>query len=338
MAMVKHVHVTSELAGDQRESEAGFSVAELLIASTVLLVVSSIVTSALLQMTNSQRTIWNRAEMHGGVRSATELLQQEIGQAGRVALPAAATLNGAVAAGSTTATLTPSVSGIFVNELVVIDTGANKETVKVSAVNTGANQITISQSVDYNGNALQASFLYAHANGTSVTMTGGFATGIVPPAAAPVSYANGSTGTVLKMYGDINGDGSMVYVEYFCDTAGGNLYRNTVAFDTTLAKPWPTAGPITSDKILLGNIGPNPNATPCFQYQMDAGTSYVLDVAITLTVNTQQIDPITKQVQTETKALLNVSPRNVVNAWELLGHQYASRVQPTPATVTSLLP
>src|SRR4029078_2171839 len=53
----------------------------------LLLVVSSIVTQALLQMTNQQQTIWNRTEMHSGVRGATELLQQEVGQAGRIALP-----------------------------------------------------------------------------------------------------------------------------------------------------------------------------------------------------------------------------------------------------------
>src|SRR5438876_6878280 len=68
-------------------SEAGFSLAEMLIATGLLLVVSSIVTQALLQITNQQQTIWNRTEMHSGVRGATELLQQEVGQAGRIALP-----------------------------------------------------------------------------------------------------------------------------------------------------------------------------------------------------------------------------------------------------------
>src|SRR5438034_9731182 len=38
-------------------------------------------------MTKSQTTIWNRTEMHSGVRGATELLQQEVGQAGRVSVP-----------------------------------------------------------------------------------------------------------------------------------------------------------------------------------------------------------------------------------------------------------
>ena len=58
----------------------------------MLLIVSSIVTSALLQMTQSQTTIWNRTEMHSGIRGATELLQQEVGQAGRITLPGTVTL------------------------------------------------------------------------------------------------------------------------------------------------------------------------------------------------------------------------------------------------------
>ena len=73
-------------------SESGFSLIELIVAMGVLMAVSSIVTSALLQMTQSQTTIWNRTEMHSGIRGATELLQQEVGQAGRITLPGTVTL------------------------------------------------------------------------------------------------------------------------------------------------------------------------------------------------------------------------------------------------------
>jgi hypothetical protein len=50
------------------------------------------------------------------------------------------------------------------------------------------------------------------------------------------------------------------------------------------------------------------------------------------------VDPVTKAYQRETKALLNVSPRNVFNSWALAGIGYADRIQPTPASVTALLP
>ena len=60
------------------------------------------------------------------------------------------------------------------------------------------------------------------------------------------------------------------------------------------------------------------------------GIIYVTDVAITLTVQTQLIDPVTKQFQTETKALLNVSPRNVFNAWKIASLGISERIQPMP--------
>ena len=336
------------------KAQGGFSLPELLIAVTILLIISSTVTSALLQMTSSQQTIANRTQLHAGVRSATELLQQEIGQAGRIALPGtqpggSVTLGAAVNAAATTATVacggSPTGCGIFPGELLVIDPGSwdqgllvgKEETVEVSGV-TG-NQITIDKSIDSTGATLQASFVNAHASGVKIRALGGFATGIVPPAAS--GFTNGSTPSVLKLYGDINSDGSMVYVEYSCDPlpgGTGNLYRNVMAYDQATAKLAPT-----SSQVLLNNIETNPNAMPCFMYMPAMlstvdGVSYVLDVTITLTVRTQLIDPVTKQYQTETKALLNVSPRNVFNVWQLASSGTFNRVQPMPPTVTALLP
>ncbi len=66
------------------KKEAGFSMIELLVAMGILIVVVGAAMGVLQRLVNSQQTIWNRTEMHAGVRSATELLQQEVGQAGRV--------------------------------------------------------------------------------------------------------------------------------------------------------------------------------------------------------------------------------------------------------------
>src|SRR5206468_4982175 len=71
-----------------RHDDRGFSLPELLISMSVMLLISGAATMALLKMTSTQSTIWNRTQMHSGVRGATEVLQQEVGQAGRVALPA----------------------------------------------------------------------------------------------------------------------------------------------------------------------------------------------------------------------------------------------------------
>ena len=140
----------------------------------------------------------------------------------------------------------------------------------------------------------------------------------------------------------------MVYVEYTCDTAAHKLYRNVMAFDAA-SKP-----DLTDANVLLANIQPNPGGTPCFTYQTipeseaEAATQpfivqgtpfvFVIDVAITLTVQTQQMDPVTKQYQTETKALLNVSPRNIFLIWSMVSIGVTNRLQPMPPTVTALLP
>jgi prepilin-type N-terminal cleavage/methylation domain-containing protein len=301
--------------GDARRSDEGFTLIEMMITVLVLMIVSGTVMKGVLDLTNLHNTIMNRTDMHSGVRNATELLTQEVGQAGRIALPAPVTLTADPALAAVSLNVT-STTGMFIGEQLNIDTGALQETATVTAVVSGT-QISVS------------TLTKDHPNAAPVKASGGFAAGVVPAA-----VANGSTGALLKIFGDINGDGNMVYVEYRCDTAAGRLYRNSMPFNAG-AKP-----AITVEQILIDNILPNPDATPCFTYQTQTinGTTYVLDVAITLTVRTQNRDLNTGQFMTETKALLNVSPRNVFNVWQLAGLGVTNRVQPIPPTVQALLP
>ena len=307
--------MTRRNAGEVRRSDEGFTLIEMMITVLVLMIVSGTVMKGVLDLTNLHNTIMNRTDMHSGVRNATELLTQEVGQAGRIALPAPVTLTAGSAAGAVALNVT-STTGMFIGEQLNVDTGAFQETATVTAVVSGT-QISVS------------ALTRVHANAVPVKASGGFSSGVVPAA-----VANGSTGALLKIFGDINGDGNMVYVEYRCDTAAGRLYRNSMPFDAG-AKP-----AITVEQILIDNILPNPDATPCFTYQTQVinGTTYVLDVAITLTVRTQNRDLNTGQFMTETKALLNVSPRNVFNVWQLAGLGVTNRVQPIPPSVQALLP
>ena len=91
-------------------------------------------------------------------------------------------------------------------------------------------------------------------------------------------------------------------------------------------------------QVILPNITPNPGGAACFDYQQKTiGTdTYVTDVSVTLTVQTQNVDPQTRQLQKETKALLNVAPRNVFDAWLLGGGAVTTRIQPMPASVVTL--
>lgn len=337
---------------DALRRDAGFSLAELLVAMTAMLVISGAAVTALLKMTSAQATLWNRTQMHSGIRGATEVLQQEVGQAGRIALPNTLKFSAGVGTGPQTVALacTPScitgttaISGVFVNELLTVDAGCTD----TANPCTSAQEVVQVTAVDSSTNSITATFANAHAVNAPVQVFGAFSSGVVPPLAAPSSFPNGSTGDKLKLFGDINADGSMVYIEYSvspscicsntCSPASttGSLYRNSMAFDATVK-----SAPTTS-QVLLANVTANPGGTACFSYQTSTvnGTVFVLDVAVTLTVQTQQIDPVTKRYQTETKALLNVSPRNVFNVWELMGFGVTDRVQATPLNIiTNLLP
>lgn len=304
-------------AGGARAGEHGFTLIETLLAITILMIVMGATMGSMLQFSKTQSTVWNRANMHDAVRSATELLQQEVGQAGRVSLPMTTPqvrLAAAVAVGTQTFTILPATasSSVFLGEQLVIDTGQNEETVAVTGVSSGT---------------FTATFALAHNANAPIAVQGGFATGVVP-----TTLTNGSTGSLLKIYGDVNGDGEMVYVEYLCDTANGFLYRNMMPFSAT------TKPAINDSQVLLGNLLPNPSSTPCFTYEQKTvnGTTYVINVAISLTTRTQARDRVTREFQTETKALLNVAPRNVFDAWQLASIGAVGRIQPMPPSVANL--
>ena len=323
--MTEHIHA---LNGMRREH--GYSMIELVISMIVLMIISGAVMDGVLRLTRTNQTVANRSEMHAGVRNVTELLQQEIGQAGRITLPTGLTLANSIdtATLTTTGLLFTDTTGfkasdlMYKGEQVVIGTGDSEETVELTDVTAG-NQVT-------------GFFFNHHDIGAPLKVYGGFAQGVVPPSAT-----NGSTGNILKIFGDINGTGNMVYIQYECDIAGHRLYRRSMPI-TADKKP-----DLTPDLTLLNNIVDNPidpntgAPAPCFTYQeaIANGDKYVVDVAVTLTVQTPSKDPVTGLYQKETKALLNVSPRNVFNVWQLAGLAITNRVQVTPPNVTAnLLP
>lgn len=292
--------------------DSGFSLPELLVSLLVLSVIVGTVTQLSMQMSNGQRTMWNRTQMHSSVRGAIALLQQEVGQAGLIALPAPVTLSGAVVFGTNTVAVS-STAGMFAGQKLAIGTGSTQETVVLVAVTS---------------TTIRGYFVLPHAAGAPVAALGGFAQGIIPP-----NMTNGSTGTVLKLFGDVNDDGQMVYVEYTCSTATGRLSRNMMAWNAG------TKPALTAENILLTNVVANPGGTPCFSYQTEtvAPDTYVTAIAVTLSVQTQDIDPVTRQFQVETKTLLNVSPRNVFQTWQLASDYEVNRIQPIPPSILVLI-
>ena len=332
-----------------RTPQRGFTLIETMVTLVIFLIVSAIVMSGIIQMMRTQGTVANRTEMHSSVRSATELLQQEIGQAGRISLPTAVmpvTITTPIVVTAPPQTFTVPISStvnMFNGMLLDVDAGQNFEVVTLTNVAPGF----ITAAFNKSHNPLPTF------TPIPVQVSGSFGTGIVPPiaglACVTAGYITfpglvaGSDCSTLKLYGDINGDGNIVYVEYKCDTTTdpGFLYRNEVANAVVLGTLKPAVDP---SMYLLNNVEPNPNGTPgCFSYQVQNAsvngipTPYVTDVAVTLTVQTQLKDPQTHEFQKETKALLNITPRNVYYVWEATSLGEVPRNQPMPANIANML-
>jgi type II secretory pathway pseudopilin PulG len=301
--------------------EGGFTLIELVLSVGILMVISGLMMRGTLDLSQANARQSNNSEMHAGIRNATALLQQEVGQAGRVALPAPVTLTNAVTGVGSQWAQVNSVASMFVGERLVIVRGDKEDIVAVTAIDTANNRF-------------QAGFPSPpYDAGSRVMPTGGIPEGVVP-----TTMANGSTPNVLKIVGDINDDGSLVYVEYTCDWNAGRMFRNMMPFDAG-AKP-----ALTVEQVLLDNLLPNPpdpdgTPRPCFTYEQRTfnGRTFVINVAIMTTVRTDRVDPTTGQFQTVTKALLNVAPRNVFHVWQIASLNYQNRIQPLPPSVVDLL-
>jgi|SRR5215813_11562797 len=295
-------------------SEKGFSLLEMLISVVILLIASGAAFYALAYYQRSYGSSQLRADMHMGVRAALELMAQEVNQAGLLPFGDPRQLSAAVSACPSPCSSPPpvqisSVNSIFVNEMLTIDTGSNQEDVKVTAVNTATSQIT-------------AVFTKAHPGNAPVNAFGLF----------PQGVRSTSSSTLLKIFGDINGDNTITYVEYDC--SGGTLTR----------KEWqvPSSGARTlvSTGILVKDVIANPGSPPtaCFQYATAtaSGVTFVTSVTVTLSVQTAANDPFTKQRVSMMKSSLNLSPRNVLTALDLAQAGFTGRLQPIP-TVTPAL-
>src|SRR5688572_30159679 len=134
----------SEIRGalHTKKDEAGFTLIELLVSMVVLLVVSGIVIGGTIDLTRLGATLTNRSDMHAGVRNATALLQQEVGQAGRVSLPGPVTLAGDSGTGKDVSVRVSSTDGMFEGEKLVVGAGPGEETVAVKAIDKVTKSIT----------------------------------------------------------------------------------------------------------------------------------------------------------------------------------------------------
>jgi len=300
---------------------AGFTLLEMMVSMVILSLIVGGLISALSSSEQSYARTELGSDMYENVRSVAELMAQEIGQAGLVSLPTT-TLSSAVAANAAAQAVNVSqTASMYVGEQLLVDAGsANEELVTLTAVAS---------------TTMSGIFKNAHASGASVTVLGAFPSGIVPVGATDGSTSVAEPGkSVLNIYGDINSDGSLVYIRYTCDTSAtpGTLTRSV----TTIT---PGVNTIAAAQTLLSTLIPNPGGTPCFQYtSYPVGTpsnTYVTNVGLTISVQSLARDPQTQAYLTMTKSFLDLSPRNVLAGFELGNAGLTTRLQAQPPNVSA---
>ena len=294
-------------------AEKGFSLLELMVSTAVMLVVAGGAFGALNYYQKTYQHTEISADMHDNLRSAIDLIIQEVGQAGSLSLGAtlgSRNLSNAVI-GSPVAqvVLLNDTTGIFAGEQLLVDAGANQELVTVTPL--GAN-------------SLNGVFKNAHNAAVQVNAIGVFPEGIIPPTAP----TNPSTATQLHLFGDLNGDGTLVYVEYSCNyVAGGagTLTRSVTPVGAAFVNPV---------NVLVDNLIANPGGTPCFQYPaappVVAGFTFVNQVGVTLTVQTATRDALTENFLPMTKSALEIVPRNIQMGLDMANAGWVERLQPKP--------
>ena len=300
---------------------AGFTLLEMMVSMVILSLIVGGLISALSSSEQSYARTELGSDMYENVRSVAELMAQEIGQAGLVSLPTT-TLSSAVAANAAAQAVNVSqTASMYVGEQLLVDAGsASEELVTLTAVAS---------------TTMSGIFKNAHASGASVTVLGAFPSGIVPVGATDGSTSVAEPGkSVLNIYGDINSDGSLVYIRYTCDTSAtpGTLTRSV----TTIT---PGVNTIAAAQTLLSTLIPNPGGTPCFQYtSYPVGTpsnTYVTNVGLTISVQSLARDPQTQAYLTMTKSFLDLSPRNVLAGFELGNAGLTTRLQAQPPNVSA---
>jgi len=342
----------------------GFSLPELLVGMAVMLVVAGAVVSIISFNEKAYGRTVQQSDMYENVRAVAELMAQEIGQAGFVDLPgggtSGATLSAAVTFNPTTAqtVAVSSTTSMYVGEILLVDTAAKEEPVTLTAVTSTSISAT-SDLPPTSVNPPHSSGAFIHAIGVSpkgIVAPASSATtlGGVPCVTVPTGVTNtatdGSTCSVLNLWGDLNSDGTLVYVRYTCNdptsTAPGTLTRSV----TTIT---PGVNTISTAQTLLSTLALNPPnsalasplntlPTPCFQYDLSTQQNpnntitynMIANIGVTLSVQSLRPDPITGQYLTMTKSFLDLSPRNILAGYEQANAGDSTRLQDQPPNVT----
>ncbi len=211
--------------------ECGFSVMEMLVSICVLIPVMGAAVGLFSLGAKQHSTEQSSIDSNQEIRAAFEMMTTEIAQAGSHG-DRSTTLSAAVSSSSSAqAVSVGDVTGFGVGDYVDVDTGTNHELVALTAVGTAT---------------ITGVFRTAHAANVPVRLFAvPFSTGVYSAGLGPSST---QTGTSLRFFGDINGDGTVQYVEYIYNSGTNQITRSITPVTQATRNP---------AVVLVGNVKPN---------------------------------------------------------------------------------
>jgi type II secretory pathway pseudopilin PulG len=291
---------------------SGVSLLELLVSIAVLSIICGAIVSIVSSSQQSYLRTERKTDLYENVRGVADLMSQEIGQAGLTGLPASTLLEAVPVSTAAQIITLSSTTSMFVGEQLLVDAGMNNEEVVTL---TAVTPSTIS-----------GVFGKPHVIGAPVNVLGVFPNGIVPP-----GTTDGSTANTLNIYGDLNGDGSLVYVRYVC-TPGTSAAPGTLTRSVTTILPG--VDTLSSSQTLFSTVVGGAGAG-CFQYTtaVAGGYTFVTNVGFSVSVQATRPDPETGVYAQMPNIFLNFVPRNLLAGLELANAGISNRLQANPPNV-----
>ncbi len=320
--------------GSKRQTDTrGFSLLELLVTMVVL----TVIMGAMMEFMSVMQRRYTAQQRVGSVnqtgKTVMELLALDIEQAGYPGTVNTTTTAAVTASNSYNTTVTlASDAGLFRKRAVLVDTGANQETVVIELC-TSTSSTSTSCTVG-GSNSITGLFKKSHASGVPVRASAyPYPQGIVNTATYP------SNATTLRIMGDLRGNGSLRYIEYrYTADATGNCQGTLVRSDSDAFATTQQPAATIADNLC------NNAATGIFAYTTDtaAGTyTYFTQIGATLVMRTATSSAQERGAggtATEVMREQYFVPRNVMYARRLAMDGLETLLPAAPSTVLSTLP
>jgi Tfp pilus assembly protein PilW len=217
--------------------ESGFSLVEMLVCLLIMIPIMGAAVGFFKVGVDQHSTEQSAIDLNQEARSGLEMITMELSQAGShdSSGVVGTTTNSAITASATAQTVgVGSSAGFTIGDYVTVDNGTSQESVRITAVGTGT---------------LTGAFRTAHVANTPIRLLAlPYLGGVIRPAGMG---ANSSTAvTTLRFFGDINGDGSLNYVEYSYVVDDANTAHITRSMTPI------TAGAMNAALPIIGKIKP----------------------------------------------------------------------------------